>query len=166
MKNKYITTEVDTFFGELPKHPLAYHGWNAQHRSGGFIGRANDPDLKNLFFLSFNEYGLSTYYVPGIVSDSNDNLLGGFKQSVTETVLHFRGLIFNLVWKINSKGIETRRLEVKTQMMTVIVGIEMERITSVYVQEAKATGLRSYLVVENKGEEGVKDDRQVSVLGD
>lgn len=92
--------------------------------------------------------------------------LVALNSTVTETVLHFRGLIFNLVWKINSKGIETRRLEVKTQMMTVIVGIEMERITSVYVQEAKATGLRSYLVVENKGEEGVKDDRQVSVLGD
>lgn len=50
-------------------------------------------------------------------------------------------------------------------MMTVIVGTEMERITSMYMQEAKATGHGGYLVAENKGEEGVKDDVQVSVLG-
>lgn len=86
--------------------------------------------------------------------------------TVKETVLHFRSLIFNLVWKINSMGTETRRLKVKTQMMTIIVGIEMERVTSIYMQKAKATGLGGYLAVKNKGEDGVKDDHQVSVLGD
>ena len=71
---------------------------------------------------------------------------------MTETVLHFRSLIFNLVWKINSECTEIRRLGFKTQMMA--------------ASESKSTGLGDYLVVESKGEEGVKDDHQVSVPGD
>lgn len=51
-------------------------------------------------------------------------------------------------------------------MMTVTVDIEMDRITSTYVQEVKSTGLGDYLVVRSKGEGGVEGDRQVSVLGD
>lgn len=58
------------------------------------------------------------------------------------------------------------RIGIRTQMMTVTLDLEMERITSTYVQEVKSTGLGHYLVVGSKREEGVKDDRQVSVLGE
>lgn len=58
------------------------------------------------------------------------------------------------------------RVEVKTQMMTVNADIEIERITSAYVQGVKSTGLGHYLVVGHEREEGVMDDLQVSVLGD
>lgn len=40
---------------------------------------AKNPSLQDSFFLSFNEYVLSTYYVSGIFSDSNNNLLSDFK---------------------------------------------------------------------------------------
>lgn len=58
------------------------------------------------------------------------------------------------------------RIGIRTQMMTVIVDLEMERITSTYIQEVKSTELGHCLLVGSKREEGVKDDRQVSVLGD
>lgn len=58
------------------------------------------------------------------------------------------------------------RVEVRTQMMTVTVDLEKERITSTYVQGVKSTGPGHYLVVGSRREGGIKDDRQVSVLGD
>lgn len=57
------------------------------------------------------------------------------------------------------------RVGVKTQMMTIIIDIEMMRVTSMHVQEDKPTGLGDYWVVGSTGEDCVKDDSQVSVLG-
>lgn len=42
------------------------------------------------------------------------------------------------------------RVGVKIQMMTVTVNIQMERITSTYVQEVKSKRLGDYLVVGRK----------------
>lgn len=58
------------------------------------------------------------------------------------------------------------RVEVRIQIMTVTVDLEMERIISTYVQDVKSTGLGYYLVVGSKRKGGVKDDGLVSVLGD
>lgn len=58
------------------------------------------------------------------------------------------------------------RVEVRIQIMTVTVDLEMERIISTYVQDVKSTGLGHYLVVGSKRKGGVKDDGLVSVLGD
>ena len=57
------------------------------------------------------------------------------------------------------------RVGVNTQMMTIIIDIEMMTVTSMHVQEDTPTGLAVYWVVGSTGEECAKDDSQVSVLG-
>lgn len=48
------------------------------------------------------------------------------------------------------------RVEVTTQMMTIITDTEMMSITTVYLQEDKPIGLGDYLVVGSKGEEALR----------